>query len=100
MRGNPCSVHPPSVLGKKDSCCGRKDKHVEVEDHGNGYMFVGTSDISQANRLLDEYVDNPEDYVFAAVVWYEGRACAVWLTDEPGGAWEGSLDATGRPIPR
>ena len=100
MRGKPCSLHPPSVLGKKTSCCGRTDKAVEVEDHGNGYMFVGTSDISQAKRLLEDFVDNPEDYVFAAVVWYEKRACAVWLTDEPLAVWDGARDHTGNPIRR
>lgn len=86
---------------KKDSPCGRKDKHVEVEDHGNGYMFVGTSDIKQATRLVEEYVDNPEDYVFAARVWNkEARACCVWLADTPGAVWDGALDSLGRPVKR
>lgn len=46
-------------------------------------MFLGTSDIRQAKYLLEDYVDNAEDYKFAARMRYEG-VCAVWLADSPG----------------
>ncbi len=86
---------------KKTSPCGRKDKHVEVEDHGNGYMFIGCSDIDQAKRLIEEYVDDPADYQFAARVWDKERAaCCVWLADHPGAVWDGALDPLGNPVPR
>lgn len=57
-------------------------------------MFIGTSDIEQARFLLEEYVDNPEDYRFAArtlqVSEASGRqACAVWLCEGPGELWDG-----------
>ena len=95
-RGTPCNFHPPHTLGKKSSVCGRTDKAVEVEDHGNGYMFIGTSDLSQACRILDEYVDNVEDYRFAARVYYAGKCC-VWLSDEPLALWDGAEGRNGYP---
>jgi hypothetical protein len=88
-------------MGKKSSPCGRSDKAVEVQDHGNGYMFVGTTDIEQARRLLGEYVDNPEGYGFASRHWLEDeRAEGVWLTVEPFALRDGACDWAGRPLPR
>ena len=98
MRGTPCTIHPKHVLGKKSSVCGRTDKAVEVEDHGNGYMFLGTSDLSQACRILSEYVDNIEDYRFAARLYYSG-VCAVWLSDEPLALWDGAEGRNGYERP-
>lgn len=104
MRGKHCNLHPARVMGKKSSPCGRTDGAVEVEDHGNGFMFIGCSDIEQAKRLVEDYADEPEDYVFAAAVLHRydnGRlACAVWLADSPGAAWDGATDSTGEPLPR
>jgi hypothetical protein len=81
-------------MGKKTSPCGRTDSAVEVEDHGTGFMFIGTSDIDQAKRMVAEYVDNPEDYVFAARPLHRydnGRlACSVWLAPDPGALWYGA----------
>ena len=100
MRGVPCNTHPPDRVGKKDSCCGRKDKHVEAEDHGNGYLFVGTSDIDQAQRLLAAGLGKKKAraYRYAARIWYENRACAVWLTDSPGQFWDGATNSMGKPV--
>lgn len=97
-------MHPQRVMGKRSSPCGRTDKAVEVEDHGNGFMFVGCSDIAQARRLLVEYVDDAEPYAFAALVLQRldaGRlACGVWLTTGPSEVWEGATDPTGKAVPR
>jgi hypothetical protein len=82
-------------MGKK-----KKSKvRITVEDHGNGFMVVGTSDYSEAARILSEYVDNIGDYQFACPTHYEGRS-ACWLATTPGANWEGSLDLTGEPLPR
>ena len=93
MRGKDYHNHPKEVMGKKSSPCGRTDAAVEVEDNEVGYMFIGTSDIDQARRILDEYVWNPEDYRFAArTIRREGKrvTCCVWLADSPGAAWVGA----------
>lgn len=90
MRGIDYHKHPKNVMGKKSSPCGRTDGAVEVEDHGVGYLFIGTSDIDQARRLLGDYVDNAEDYKFAArtgVIVNGKLACCVWLSDDPGAEW-------------
>lgn len=101
MRGRSCGLHPPEIMGKKDSPCGRTDKAVGVEDHGNGMMFVGTTDIEQARRILADYVDDPEEYGFAARVWLpDEEAEGVWLTQEPFGVWDGAVDPFGKPLPR
>lgn len=100
MRGKSCGMHPPSIMGKKNSPCGRSDKAVEVEDHGNGYMFIGTTDIDQAKRLVADYVDDPEDYVFAARTWYQNRAHGVWLAPDPLAVWDGAKDPMGNPLAR
>lgn len=99
MRGKPCGLHPAKLMGKKHSPCGRSDGAVEVEDHGNGFMLVGTSDLSQACRILDDYVDNIEDYRFFARVWDKDRkACSVWASTHPGAVWAGATDHTGNPL--
>ncbi len=88
-------------MGKKNSPCGRTDKAVNVEDHGNGFMFLGTSDIKQAKRLIVDYVDDPEDYTFAARVWNkEEQVCCVWLSNHPGAVWDGAVDPLGNSVPR
>lgn len=94
MRGKACTIHPKKVLGKKSSVCGRTDSAVDVEDHGNGFMFIGTGDIDQAKRIIADYVDNPEDYVFANPKYHEGF-CAVWLSDDPGALWDGAEGRNG-----
>lgn len=100
-RGEDCGLHPRNIMMKKTSPCGRKDKHVEVEDHGNGFMFVGTSDIKQARRILVEYTDDHEAYEYAARVWdKERRACCVWLTDTALAVWDGATDYQGRALKR
>lgn len=86
-------------MGKKNSPCGRTDKAVEVEDHGNGFMFIGCSDIDQAKGLIVDYVDNPEDYVYAGRPYYR-RKCCVWLAVEPFAMWEGARYPTGELIDR
>lgn len=97
MRGDTCGMHPARVMKGKKSPCGRLDSQVEVEDHGVGYLFIGCSDLSQACRLLDEYVDNVEDYRFFARVLceYEGveprkLACGVWASDDVSALWYGA----------
>lgn len=93
-KGEDCNMHSASVMVGKKPPCGRLDKHVEVEDHGVGYLFIGCSDLSQACRLLDEYVDDVEGYRFFARVLCElpnGRlACGVWASDDVGAKWYGS----------
>lgn len=101
MRGVPCSHHPAKVLGKKSSCCGRTDGAVEVEDHGNGFMFIGTSDREQARRLLLDYVEPEEasEHRFWART-VVGKDCAVWVSKGPADNWDGSKDSLGKPLPR
>lgn len=72
---------------------------VSVEDHGNGFMIVGTDSYRKAARELCVYVDNPEDYRFATPTFYDGSP-AVWLTDSPGAVWIGATEPTGQPIER
>lgn len=101
MRGEPCGLHPARIMKGKRPPCGRLDSQVEVEDHGNGFMFVGTTDINQARRILSEYVDDPEEFAYAARTWYEGRAHGVWLSKDPLAAWEGATHYDGvTPLPR
>lgn len=92
-RGIDYHNHPKKVMERKQPPCGRKDSKVVVMDHGNGFMFLGTSDLSQAGRVLCEYVDNPEDYCFAARptgFTQKGRpVCAIWLSTEPLAQWNG-----------
>jgi hypothetical protein len=92
-RGETCNIHPADVMRRKKPPCGRLDKHVEVEDHGVGYLLRGCSDLEQAVRILDEYCD-PEDYQFFARVLVtdeSGRlACGVWAGNSPSAVWYGS----------
>lgn len=99
MRGEPCGLHPAHLMGKKTSPCGRTDKAVYVEDHGSGFMMVGTSDLSQACRVLTDYVDDISEYRFFARVWdKDRRACCVWAATHPGAMWVGAVDHTGEPL--
>jgi hypothetical protein len=101
-------LHPVAVMRSKDKHkpCERKDKNVEVEDHGNGFMFVGCSDIDQAKRILKDYVPKKKErkgYVFAARTVYQmpyGWVCCVWLTPEPMGVWDGAEWMPGYPVER
>ena len=105
MRGVDKHHHPAEVMGKKSSPCGRTDKAVIVEDHGNGFMFVGTSDAEQCRRILADYVDDPEAYIFQGVpggtTEYGRYACRVWLAVNCAQVWDGATDhVTGKPLPR
>jgi hypothetical protein len=98
-------LHPIAVMRRpsKKRPCERKDKHVEVEDHGNGFMFVGCSDIDQAKRILRDYVSKKEakQYVFAGrAAGYREGCCCVWLAVEPFAAWEGQEWMPGYPVAR
>jgi hypothetical protein len=78
----------------------KSKKKLTVEDHGNGFMVIGTANVAKAARYLAKhYVDNGEDYRFATPNHYEGQS-AVWLTTGPGEFWIGSTDLLGRPLPR
>jgi hypothetical protein len=93
-----CGVEHKS--DKKHGVSGRLDKFVEVEDHGNGYMLLGTTDEAQARRVLEDYVDNIEDYRFAAHTLQPGPVHAVWLAVEPFAVWDGATQYDGTPLPR
>lgn len=101
-------LHPVALMSSrkdKHKPCERKDKNVEVEDHGNGFMFVGCSDIDQAKRILRNYLPKKKvkKYVFAARTVYQmsyGWACCVWLTTHPGAVWDGAEWWPGKPIAR
>jgi hypothetical protein len=70
---------------------------IEVEDHGNGFMVIGTALVHEASQILTEYVDNPGDYRFACPNHYEGRS-AVWFSTEPLAAWDGATDGCGNAV--
>lgn len=70
---------------------------LEVEDHGSGFMVIGTSSVRKAARFLVAYVDDPGAYRFACPTHYEGR-CAVWLATGPGDSWIGAVDHVGEPL--
>lgn len=95
MKGRPCGLHPAAAMERKNPPCGRKDSKVEVMDHGVGFMMIGCSDLSQACRILDEYVDNIEDYRFFARLLGEdvkGRLfCCVWASTDVAAHWDGGL---------
>lgn len=76
-----------------------KKQALEVEDHGNGFMVVGTNKIPTAREELRDYVDDVAPYVYAAVTHYDGRS-AVWLATGPAEHWDGALDHCGNPLPR
>lgn len=68
-----------------------------VEDHGNGYMVLGTNRPKKARKALRDYVDDIDAYRFACPTHYEGVS-SCWLSKHPGAVWEGATDHTGRPI--
>jgi hypothetical protein len=76
-----------------------KARKVVVEDHGNGFMVVGTNIPDEARKALKDYVDDPTAYAFATPNHYDGRS-AVWLATAPGQHWDGQVDCLGRPEPR
>lgn len=76
-----------------------KAKDIAVEDHGNGFMVIGTNIPNEARKVLVDYVDDVAAYSVATPTHYEGRS-AVWLTDHVGHHWDGSVDLTGDPLPR
>lgn len=95
-------MHPAKIMARSSAKrpCGRKDKHVEVEDHGNGYMFYGCDDIEQAKRILREYLPKKQAkrFVFAHRRWLSDmRMHALWLADAPMAMWDGYQDWIGRP---
>lgn len=72
---------------------------LSVEDHGNGYMVIGTAKIKKARKELKDYVEDISVFRFATPTWY-WNSRAVWLTTAPGEVWDGATDATGRLLPR
>lgn len=74
---------------------------LTVEDHGNGYMVVGTNRIDLAREELSQYdTDQPwSAYAYAHVTHYDGQ-CAVWLSTGPAEHWDGARDHTGAPLKR
>lgn len=74
-------------------------KKFKVEDHGNGFMVIGTLNPQKARKVLKDYVDKVKRYRFATPTYYGGRS-ACWLTTHPGAHWEDSLDHAGKPLPR
>lgn len=76
-----------------------KARKVEVEDHGNGFMVVGTNLPDEARKVLKDYVDEVEPYAFATPTHYHGRS-ATWLTTGPSENWDGQLNLLGQPEPR
>lgn len=76
-----------------------KRRKIEVEDHGNGFMVIGTPFPAVAIKVLRDYVESVRPYRIAAVVHYQGRS-AVWLTTEHGEFWEGARSHIGEPLAR
>jgi hypothetical protein len=72
---------------------------LSVEDHGNGFMVLGTCKIKKARKELQDYVEHIEVFRFATPTWYSGGR-AVWLTTGPGEVWDGATTAAGEPLPR
>jgi hypothetical protein len=59
-------------------------------------MFIGTSDIDQCKYLLEDYVEDADEYRFAARTLQESSktgtmSCSVWLARGPGDHWFGWL---------
>jgi hypothetical protein len=73
-----------------------KQKKRWVEDHGNGFMFVGFS-LDEARVEIEEYSDEP--HPFAHPCFYEGRG-STFLSPEPGALYDGATTANGELIPR
>jgi hypothetical protein len=76
-----------------------KARKVVVEDHGNGFMVVGTNMPDEARKVLRDYVDDATAYAFATPTHYQGRS-AVWLATATGQNWDGQLNVLGQPEPR
>lgn len=74
-------------------------KSLGAEDHGNGFMILGTTKVKKARKELKDYVDDISAYRFWLPVWYEGGP-AVWFAVAPGEVWEGARSHTGEPLPR
>lgn len=68
-----------------------------VEDHGNGFMVIGTNRVRKARKVLKEFVEDPEVFRFACPTHYEGFS-SVWLATEPGQHWDGAVDHCGTPM--
>lgn len=77
----------------------KKRKALDVEDHGNGFMVLGTLKPRKALKVLRDYVDDVEPFRFFAVTFYEGRG-SVWCTTGPGEHWDGARDSSGKPLKR
>jgi hypothetical protein len=75
-----------------------KKRDIEVEDHGNGFMVIGTLDPVKARKILKGYV-KVKPYRFASPTIYDGHS-ACWLTTAAGEVWDGALDHIGNPIAR
>lgn len=72
---------------------------LTVEDHGNGFMVIGTLLVRPARKILKKFVDKPKQYKFAAPTYYEDSP-AVWFSTVPGAHWDGALDHTRKPMKR
>lgn len=77
----------------------KKKRPVEVEDHGNGFMVIGTVVVKDALAILEDYVEDVGDYIWATPTHYNGRG-AVWLGGHVGAQWEGSRDPLGNLLKR
>jgi hypothetical protein len=100
-------LHPVAVMRRKDKHkpCERKDGNVEVEDHGNGYMFVGCSSRKQAVRILRTYIGKKaaKTYRFMGRTVYQmpyGWVCCVWLSAGAFEAWDGAEWMPDYPVER
>lgn len=79
----------------------KRTPDLKVENHGNGFMVVGTNRIDLAREELSQY-DTPEPwsrYAFALVTHYNGDS-AVWLSTGPAENFDGALDHVGQPLKR
>ena len=72
---------------------------IEVEDHGNGLMVIGTAKIKKARKVVKDYARKPKALRFACPTYYEGKP-SVWMTFAPGQNWYGSTDVLGNRLER
>jgi hypothetical protein len=77
----------------------KKKNPIVVEDHGNGFMVIGVLSVTKALKVLEDYVDDTSEYIWATPTFYEGRG-SVWLGGHVGANWEGATDMYGRQLPR
>lgn len=77
----------------------KQRKHFDVEDHGNGFMVIGTPFPHVAIKVLAEYVDSVRAFRICCPTNYKGRS-AVWFTTAHGEFWEGARDHMGNEIAR